>query len=123
MISYEINEDIIRYSENQSVSIIVYNVLLRGLLTGKYHPDSIFGDGDTRKRDVHFSSQRICEYQSIIDKISEIGKSHNKKPSQVAIRWVLNHDFVTCAIIGAKNFMQVEENVDVFEWNMSNSVF
>ena len=120
IINNEIDEDIIRYSEKQNVSIIVYNVLLRGLLTGKYHPDSIFNEGDTRAGDSNFSAKSMCEYRSIIDELSKIGKLCNKKPSQVAIRWVLNNRYVTCAIVGAKTTIQVEENADVFEWNIPN---
>lgn len=120
IINSEIDGGIIRYSEKHNASIIVYNVLIRGLLTGKYHPDSFFNEGDTRARDSAFSAKSMCEYQNIIDELSKIGKLCNKKPSQVAIRWVLNSHYVTCAIVGAKTSTQIEENADVFGWNIPN---
>lgn len=35
------------------------------------------------------------------------------KPMQAALRWVLDHDFVDCAIPGMRNMEQLEENVGV----------
>ena len=34
-------------------------------------------------------------------------------PHQAALKWVLNHDFVDCAVPGMRNIEQIEENVGV----------
>jgi predicted aldo/keto reductase-like oxidoreductase len=43
----------------------------------------------------------------------EDGFDTSVSPHQASLKWVLNHDFVDCAIPGMVNIEQVEENVEV----------
>jgi len=114
-----LDDGIIRYTKRRRASLLVYNVLMRGLLTGKYDPGTVFGAGDTRAGDVNWSATKMREHQDLISELSRRGRLCNRTPSQVAIRWVLNCDMVTCAIVGIKTVDQVEENADVFDWNLA----
>lgn len=113
-----IEDGIARYVNERRASLLVYNVLMRGLLTGKYSPGAVFGESDTRAADATFSPSRMRDHQELISELSRIGRLSNRTPSQVAIRWVLNSNLVTCALLGIKTAAQVEENADVFEWNL-----
>jgi len=43
--------------------------------------------------------------------MADIGKEHGKTQSQVATRWVLQKDFVSSVIIGAKTIAQLEDSM------------
>lgn len=106
------------FLRERRASLFVYNVLMRGLLTGKYSPGAVFGESDTRTADADFSPTRMRDHQHLISELSRIGRLSNRTPSQVAIRWVLNCSLVSCALLGIKTVAQLEENADVFNWNL-----
>lgn len=119
--SEPIDNGIVGYLNKSRASLLVYNVLMRGLLTGKYSPGDVFGEGDTRAVDPNFSAARMRDHQGLIDEMSRIGGLSNRTPSQVAIKCVLNSDLVTCALLGIKTVTQIEENADVFGWDLAES--
>ena len=50
--------------------------------------------------------------------LAEIGESHGKTPSQVALRWLIQQEKV-CAIPKAKSREHQESNLDVFDFELS----
>ena len=55
----------------------------------------------------------------IVKKLQKLASFYNKTPAQIAIRWVLDNPFVTCALTGIKQPGQIEQNVGVFGWKLS----
>ena len=51
---------------------------------------------------------------ALIDKMDEIGKTHDATVSQVALAWIIADPIVTSPIIGATSLKQLEENLGVF---------
>jgi myo-inositol catabolism protein IolS len=97
---------------------IAYEVLGRGLFSGKFGTNSRFGDNDTRSRDPEFQDKELAKNIQISRALTEIGRRHGKSAAQTAIRWVLEKPFVTCALVGAKTPAQIEENVGSLGWSL-----
>ena len=57
-------------------------------------------------------------YLAIDPVITEIAKSHGKSPAQVIIRWHLQEGF--SVIPGSSNPAHIRENIDVFDFSLSN---
>jgi len=112
----------------EGVSVIPYSPLKGGLLTGKFKRE----DKDITKAIPGTRLSWVAEkpeeralpampnvevfrnnenYWKLMDLLKAIGKQHGKTPSQVAIRWVLQKEYVPSVIIGAKNIQQLEENM------------
>ncbi len=119
IIKRELELKIQNYVQESKLGIIVYNVLFRGLFSGKFNFATEFGDNDTRSKDRNFLGKRFKRNLQIVDVLKKIGIRYNKTPSQVAIRWVLDNKDVTCALIGIKNPKQTEENVGAMNWTLS----
>jgi aryl-alcohol dehydrogenase-like predicted oxidoreductase len=51
--------------------------------------------------------------------LRKIAIKYNQNSSQVAIRWVLDHPDITCAITGIKTSQQIEDNVKSLEFKLS----
>jgi aryl-alcohol dehydrogenase-like predicted oxidoreductase len=115
--------DISRCAKKLKMAILVYGVLGRGLFSGRYGVDARFGDQDTREREEHFQGETLKRILKWVDKIKEIGAAYNKTPSQIAIRWVLENENITCAITGIKNAEQIKENVGALGWKLSKKDF
>jgi aryl-alcohol dehydrogenase-like predicted oxidoreductase len=50
-----------------------------------------------------------------------VGARYGRSPAQTAIRWVLDNEQVTCALVGAKTLAQVRENVGALGWSLEST--
>ena len=59
--------------------------------------------------------------QKLLATLAEVGKKYNASVSNVATRWVLDHDYVGAVIIGGRMGIRehVEENVKVFSFKLN----
>jgi aryl-alcohol dehydrogenase-like predicted oxidoreductase len=90
---------------------ITYEVLGRGLFSGRYGKSVSFGKNDTRTKEPEFYEDNLDANLNIGGLLAKVGERYGKSAAQVAIRWTLDKPFVTCALVGAKTPEQVEENV------------
>jgi aryl-alcohol dehydrogenase-like predicted oxidoreductase len=105
------------------MGIIVYGSLARGLFSGHYGLDVTFVGNDTRGKDENFQGEKLKINLQWLDRIKEIGIAYHKSPSQTAIRWVLENGNVTCAMVGVKKAVQIEENVGAIGWRLNKEDF
>jgi aryl-alcohol dehydrogenase-like predicted oxidoreductase len=115
------DDEIRRCSAELRMGVLTYGVLARGLLSGKYTTEVTFGVGDTRSSDPNFSGDAILKCQPLVQELHRIGDAYGKTPSQVAVRWVMDHPAVTTAIVGMKYVEQVRENIASSGWHLSSS--
>ena len=99
--------DILPFLKEQGIGVVVRGPLQKGLLTGKFTPDTHFADGDIRK---DWTGGEW--YQSNLERVERLRPmvQHGRTLAQVALRYVLSHPAVSVAIPGAKTPQQVEEN-------------
>jgi aryl-alcohol dehydrogenase-like predicted oxidoreductase len=106
-------------ARRRRVGILARVPLASGLLTGKLRGDSRFEKTDHRLFNRHGESFDRGEtfagvdYETGLGAVDEIRKliPEGMSMTQFALRWILMFDAVTCAIPGAKNAQQAEENV------------
>lgn len=89
------------------VSLIAYMPLASGALTGKYSAST--RPAGWRRDTGTFRGKNLPTLTRVVDLLRETGKRHDKSPSQVALRWLIQHDGVL-PIPGAKNASQAVEN-------------
>lgn len=103
----------------RSVGILARVPLASGLLTGKISATTEFAEDDHRRFNRHgeafdrgetFSGVDFETALRAVDKLKAIVPS-GVSMSQLALRWILMHDAVTCAIPGARRPNQVDDNV------------
>jgi len=113
------NDDIIKFASNElGISVLAYSVIGRGVFSAKYDENTMFGPNDTRNRDQDFIGNRYRQNLFYAVKLKEIGEKYGKTPAQVAIRWVLENPFITCAITGIKNETQAYDNANSANWTL-----
>jgi len=105
-------------AEKRDIGILARVPLASGLLTGKFSRDTSFPEDDHRRfnrsgevfdRGETFSG---VDFETGLKAIEELEEYCPEEMSlvQFALRWILMHDAVTCAIPGAKRPSQAEEN-------------
>lgn len=105
-------------AQKKQVGILARVPLASGLLTGKFNRDSTFARDDHRNFNRHGESFDAGEtfsgldYERGLDAVEEIRAlvPEGVTMTQFALRWILMFDAVTCAIPGAKNPQQAQDN-------------
>jgi len=119
LIKREIENDIIPYCQSKGISLLTYSPLYRGILSGKFDKSSTFKEDDNRYYDEEFKGNKFLSNISRINKLVELSNSVEKKPSQVAIRWLLDQQAVASVILGARNKGQLDDNLGAVDWTLS----
>ncbi|WP_077623579.1 aldo/keto reductase [Sediminibacillus massiliensis] len=107
----------------QGVGILTRVPLASGLLTGKFTADHSFQADDHRNFNQNgeafnvgetFAGLEFNKGVELSDQLSWIANDRGSM-SKAALRWILDHEQVTCAIPGFKTVKQVEDNLQALE--------
>jgi len=110
-------------AKQRQVAILARVPLASGLLTGKMTAQSAFPADDHRNYNRHGEAFDVGETFSGVDFKTGLEAVEMLRPlvpsgatmAQLALRWVLMFDAVSCAIPGAKNRQQAVQNVQAAE--------
>jgi aryl-alcohol dehydrogenase-like predicted oxidoreductase len=112
-------EEFFPLAEERDVGILARVPLASGLLSGKMSSDRVFAEDDHRNfnregkafdRGETFSGVTFETGLLAAEELKElVPEGHTL--AQFALRWILMHPAVSCAIPGGKNPTQVEDNV------------
>ena len=95
----------------------IWSPLASGLLTGKYNK-SIPQKSRFKVKGYEWLADSINEVNfNKIEKIIDLSKKINIKPSQLAIQWCLKNQNVSTVIIGASKLSQLKENLKSIDYS------
>jgi len=123
LLSRAIEWEILPSCEQLGVGIIGYMALQQGLLSDRY---SSLGELPAlRRRTRHFDSRKVpqarhggngaeAELDDALKGIRALARDLQTTVSRVALAWCIARPGVTCALAGARNVEQLEENARAF---------
>ncbi|AKS39179.1 aldo/keto reductase [Anoxybacillus gonensis] len=112
-------EQLLPQAKAQGVGILARLPLASGLLTGKFKKDTTFAENDHRhfNRDGQhfnvgetFAGLEFHKGVELSEQLAWIADGRGNM-TRAALRWILDHDSVTCVIPGFKTVQQVEDNL------------
>lgn len=112
-------EDLLPTCQALGISALIHGPLAQGLLTGKYDSSASFTANDRRHRLPHFQTENLKTHLPTVERVKTVAASCAKKPSQVALRWLLENSSVAVAVTGARSPAQIEENIGAMGWQLS----
>ncbi len=100
------------------ITLIAYQPLAMGVLTGKYRP----GDRPKgiRRFGRYFRGAGLQKAQPVVSLLGEIGEGYSKTPAQVALRWLIQQEGVL-PIPGAKNGGQAASNAEALSFTLTGA--
>jgi len=109
-LSYDESEEIGPYCLENDIAIVAYNVLSRGLLTGKFTENVSFPVSDRRSRLPEFQGDSFLRRLAEIRAAAAAARDRGQTLLEYAFSWVLRRPGVVSAIAGIKNSQQLVEN-------------
>ncbi len=116
-------EEFFPLAEERNIGVLARVPLASGLLSGKMSAERAFDEGDHRNFNRNGEAFDRGETFSGVDFETGLRAAEELKEfvpeghtlAQFALRWILMHPAVSCAIPGGKNPAQVEDNVAAAE--------
>jgi aryl-alcohol dehydrogenase-like predicted oxidoreductase len=120
IVTRAIEKEILPFTVQNNIGVIVYSPMSAGLLTGSMTRERVanFADEDWRRNLPNFQEPLLSRNLKLVERLRDIGKRHGRKPGEVAIAWTLNTPAVTGAIVGFRSAKQVDGIVGAAEFRL-----
>jgi aryl-alcohol dehydrogenase-like predicted oxidoreductase len=107
--------------QQNNITLVTWGSLAQGFLSGKYDENSVFTDNDRRSRSYYanFHGEKLTKNLKLLQVLKEVSQETGKTLPQLAIRWLLDTNPVGSVLFGAKNAVQVKDNFNTLNWNLS----
>lgn len=105
----EIEADILPWCRAHEVSVVAYEPLALGLLTGKFSHDHVFGENDWRRQSPLFSGEAWTQNLEEVERLRPIAQQAGCSLAQWAVAWTISRPGVVAALCGAKRPEQIRE--------------
>jgi aryl-alcohol dehydrogenase-like predicted oxidoreductase len=110
LVGRDLEHEVIPFVEHAGIGVLVWSPLAGGFLSGKYTRENPMGDGGRLNAFDIIPHDKEKGY-GVVERLREIGKSHNASPAQVALAWLLSRNAVSSILIGANKIAQLEDNL------------
>jgi aryl-alcohol dehydrogenase-like predicted oxidoreductase len=104
------------YAQERDRLVIAYSPLAKGLLGGRYGPDSLPA-ASARRMDPLWLPDNVRRAMPVIETVKRIADAHAATPAQVALAWVIQHPN-TVAIPGASSVEQLRHNAEAADLDL-----
>jgi aryl-alcohol dehydrogenase-like predicted oxidoreductase len=120
MVHREVESELLTYCAENSIGVIVYSPMQRGLLTGAFSQERLAGLplDDHRRRSPDFHEPRFGATLELVDRLRPIAERNGRTLAQLAISWVLRRREVTAAIVGARRPDQIAETAPASDFEL-----
>ena len=97
------------------VSMVVYNPLAGGLLTGKQKRDAPIAGTRFDKNQMYLNRYWNDAYFDAVNELAGVARDAGRSMVSLALNWLLHHTATDCVILGASRIEQLEENLKALE--------
>jgi hypothetical protein len=108
MFRRDIEREILRYTAQHDIGVLVYGPLAHGLLGGRMTPDTIFAPGDWRGASPDFTGETLRRNLKVVERLRTFARERGVTLPELAVAWTLAHPAVDVAIVGARRPSQLD---------------
>jgi aryl-alcohol dehydrogenase-like predicted oxidoreductase len=119
LLDREVEAAILPFCQAQGIGVLAHSPLAKGLLTGKYRPETRFAADDERSRIPRFTGETFQRYLATAGRLEAWAQARGHSLVELAIAWVLAHPAVTVCLCGAKSPAQVDDHLRAAAWRLS----
>jgi aryl-alcohol dehydrogenase-like predicted oxidoreductase len=119
LIKRQAEVEILPMAKAEQVSVIPYNPLAGGVLTGKYRKSNKPKSARLIDMDNYARRYGLEGYDQITDRFIDYAQKCSVHPVTLAIAWVKSHPAVTAPILGSRSVEQLMPNLAAADYDMS----
>lgn len=133
MFDRRMDREILPYCREYNMGVMAYGSLAYGLLSGTFHADMTFDEGDWRARQgrmgginlfqTMFGPDHFPNNIKAVEELKGLAANYSKSLPQFALRWTLSHPVVSTALVGCRKAAEVEDNVGALGWDIRQEDF
>jgi aryl-alcohol dehydrogenase-like predicted oxidoreductase len=120
LLARAVEDEMLPYCQQKGIGVIGYMTLLQGLLADIYSTLSDVPKWQRRTRHFNSKSCELCrhgeegieeETNKALASIRSVATDCGMTMSEIAIKWAVANNALTCAIVGARNLRKLEANI------------
>ncbi len=117
----DIEQDILPYTREHGIGVLVYGPLAHGLLAGTFTPQTTFASDDWRNKSEIFQGGIFQRNLAVVEQLKHLAERDGMTVAQLAIAWVLAQPAIDVAIVGARNPEQLEQTAPAGEIHLTQA--
>lgn len=117
----EIEDQVLPYSREHNIGVLVYGPLAHGLLTGTMTENTTFASDDWRSNSAVFTGDSYRHNLAVVRELDKFAADRSMTVSQLAIAWTLANPAVHVAIVGARRADHVQDSLAAADLSLSNA--
>lgn len=103
--------EILPLLEELGIGFVPFAPLVKGFLTGKLDPKTVFPKDDFRSTVPRFQAEALAANQALVDLVKAIASEKSCTPAQIALAWLLAQKPWIVPIPGTTKLHRLEENM------------
>jgi aryl-alcohol dehydrogenase-like predicted oxidoreductase len=117
----EIEDEVLPYSREHNIGVLVYGPLAHGLLTGALTENTTFASDDWRSNTAMFTGDTYRHNLAVVRALDKFAADRGMTISQLAIAWTLANSAVQVAIVGARQAKHVQDSLAAADLSLSTA--
>ena len=117
----EEEREMIPLCRDQGVGLIPWSPLARGFLAGNRTREksgsTVRARTDEFARDLYYQADDFA----VAERVQEVAREHGRKPTQIALAWILSRPGMTAPIIGASKMEHLDDAVAALDVKLSEA--
>lgn len=118
----EIEQEILPYTRQHGIGVLVYGALAHGLLAGSFTPQTAFAPDDWRSKSPIFHGESFQRNLAVVEHLKHLAEQEGMSVAQLAIAWVLAQPGIDVAIVGARTPGQLEQTATAGDIHLSQAM-
>jgi aryl-alcohol dehydrogenase-like predicted oxidoreductase len=110
-----IEQEYVAMCREFGVSMVVFNPLAGGLLTGKQRRERPVAGTRFDKVPMYIDRYWHPAFFDAVDELHCVAEGAGRSMVELALSWLLHHTATDCVILGASSEAQLAQNLDAFE--------
>jgi len=117
----DIEDEVLPYSREHNIGVLVYGPLAHGLLTGTLTENTTFASDDWRSHSAVFTGDSYRHNLAVVGALDKFAADRGMTVSQLAIAWALANPAVQVAIVGARQAHHVQDSLAAADLSLSKA--
>jgi aryl-alcohol dehydrogenase-like predicted oxidoreductase len=117
----DIEDEVLPYSREHNIGVLVYGPLAHGLLTGTLTENTTFASDDWRSNSAVFTGDSYRHNLAVVRTLDKFAADRGMTVSQLAIAWTLANPAVQVAIVGARQAHHVQDSLAAADLSLSKA--